>query len=255
MHDRRPACSPATRREGPDSPSPGSRPRSRRARRSSTTISTQSGLQERSRRARLQPRRLRLHHLHRQFRPAAGGDLGGDQRQRPRRRRGALGQPQLRGPRQSGRAGELSRLAAARRRLCAGRLACRSTSPPSRSAWARTASPVYLQGHLADPARRSRARRRKRHQVAVQVEICRRVQGRRELAEDHRSTGGRPMPGTWRRPMCRTRLISSACTKAPERRSTDIVNARVLGLFLDSITTDHISPAGSIKAASPGRHI
>ncbi len=32
---------------------------------------------------------------------------------------------------------------------------------------------------------------------------------------------------------------------------TDIANARVLGLFLDSITTDHISPAGSIKAASP----
>ncbi len=31
----------------------------------------------------------------------------------------------------------------------------------------------------------------------------------------------------------------------------DIVGARVLGLFLDSITTDHISPAGSIKAASP----
>ncbi len=32
---------------------------------------------------------------------------------------------------------------------------------------------------------------------------------------------------------------------------TDVVNARILGLFLDSITTDHISPAGSIKAASP----
>jgi aconitate hydratase len=31
----------------------------------------------------------------------------------------------------------------------------------------------------------------------------------------------------------------------------DIVNARILGLFLDSITTDHISPAGSIKATSP----
>src|ERR1700722_18777421 len=31
----------------------------------------------------------------------------------------------------------------------------------------------------------------------------------------------------------------------------DIVDARVLGLFLDSITTDHISPAGSIKLASP----
>jgi len=32
---------------------------------------------------------------------------------------------------------------------------------------------------------------------------------------------------------------------------TDIIDARVLGLFLDSITTDHISPAGSIKPDSP----
>jgi len=31
----------------------------------------------------------------------------------------------------------------------------------------------------------------------------------------------------------------------------DIVEARILGLFLDSITTDHISPAGSIKIDSP----
>jgi aconitate hydratase len=32
---------------------------------------------------------------------------------------------------------------------------------------------------------------------------------------------------------------------------TDIVGARVLALFGDSITTDHISPAGSIKPTSP----
>jgi aconitate hydratase len=32
---------------------------------------------------------------------------------------------------------------------------------------------------------------------------------------------------------------------------SDIVDARILGLFLDSITTDHISPAGSIKVSSP----
>ncbi len=31
----------------------------------------------------------------------------------------------------------------------------------------------------------------------------------------------------------------------------DVVDARVLGLFLDSITTDHISPAGAIKKDSP----
>ncbi len=44
-------------------------------------------------------------------------------------------------------------------------------------------------------------------------------------------------------------------TKAPAPVA-DVKEARVLGLFLDSITTDHISPAGSIKAASPaGRYL
>jgi len=32
---------------------------------------------------------------------------------------------------------------------------------------------------------------------------------------------------------------------------TDIIEARILGVFGDSITTDHISPAGSIKKSSP----
>ncbi|MGD9785721.1 MAG: aconitate hydratase AcnA [Hyphomicrobiaceae bacterium] len=38
--------------------------------------------------------------------------------------------------------------------------------------------------------------------------------------------------------------------KAP-KPVTDIASARILALFGDKITTDHISPAGSIKAASP----
>jgi aconitate hydratase len=36
-----------------------------------------------------------------------------------------------------------------------------------------------------------------------------------------------------------------------ERPIEDVIDARILGLFLDSITTDHISPAGSIKETSP----
>jgi aconitate hydratase len=37
---------------------------------------------------------------------------------------------------------------------------------------------------------------------------------------------------------------------------TDIETARILGLFLDSITTDHISPAGGIRKDSPaGRYL
>ncbi len=44
-------------------------------------------------------------------------------------------------------------------------------------------------------------------------------------------------------------------TMTPEAPG-DVVNARILGLFGDSITTDHISPAGNIKAASPaGRYL
>ena len=39
--------------------------------------------------------------------------------------------------------------------------------------------------------------------------------------------------------------------KAQPAPLTDIVDARVLAVFGDKITTDHISPAGSIKAASP----
>jgi len=39
-------------------------------------------------------------------------------------------------------------------------------------------------------------------------------------------------------------------TKTP-RVIADITGARILGLFGDKITTDHISPAGSIKATSP----
>ena len=44
-------------------------------------------------------------------------------------------------------------------------------------------------------------------------------------------------------------------TREP-RPLADITNARVLALLGDSITTDHISPAGSIKADSPaGRYL
>jgi aconitate hydratase len=48
-------------------------------------------------------------------------------------------------------------------------------------------------------------------------------------------------------------FVGLASTPAPV---TDIVDARILGLFLDSITTDHISPAGSITRDSPaGRYL
>ncbi len=60
-----------------------------------------AGLNTYARQARLQPGRLWLHHLHRQFRSAAGSDRRCHREGRPGRRRGALRQPQLRRPRES----------------------------------------------------------------------------------------------------------------------------------------------------------
>ncbi len=61
------------------------------------------------------------HHLHRQLRTARPGDLGRDRREGSGRLLGALRQPQLRGPDQPGREGELSGFAAPGRRLRTGR--------------------------------------------------------------------------------------------------------------------------------------
>ncbi len=56
--------------------------------------------------------------------------------------------------------------------------------------------------------------------------------------------------GTRTRPTCASRRTSRACSPS-RRRSQDISGARVLALLGDSVTTDHISPAGSIKADTP----
>ena len=71
--------------------------------------------------ARLQPGRLRLHHLHRQLRAAARGDQRRGGRERPRRGVGAVREPELRGPDQPRREDELPGLAAAGGRVRARR--------------------------------------------------------------------------------------------------------------------------------------
>ena len=137
------------------------------------------------RQARLQSRRLRLHHLHRQFRPAAAGEFQGHQRERSGGRGGAFRQPQFRRPRQSGRARQLSGLAAAGgrlfdRRLHAGR---RGQGSARRRCQGQERVP---QGHLAVEQGDRRLRRQEHHAHDVRQEICRRVQGRGQLAQDQR---------------------------------------------------------------------
>ena len=70
-------------------------------------ISGRRGAERRSGCAGVPDRRLRLHHLHRQFRPARRGAGGGDRIPQTRGRIGIVRQPQFRGARASQRAGEL----------------------------------------------------------------------------------------------------------------------------------------------------
>ena len=51
-------------------------------------------------------------------------------------------------------------------------------------------------------------------------------------------------------PTCAARRTSTGCRTQPEP-VTDITGARVLAMLGDSVTTDHISPAGAIKTDSP----
>ena len=141
-----------------------------------------AGLDAVSRSARLQPRRLRLHDLHRQQRAAARRGLGRSRGAEPRRRVGAERQPQLRRAHPAAGARELPRVAAARRRLRARRAdddrsdhraARRRTRRASRctcaSIWPteREIQETMLQrGHVGDVPRAVRGRLQRRRALA-----------------------------------------------------------------------------------------
>ncbi len=141
--------------------------------------------------------------------PAAGTDRESRPRQRSRRRRRALRQSQLRGPRQSGREGELSGVPAARRRLCARRLAAASISPQNRSALgkdgSRSISRTSGRARPRSPRSSAAASRRRCSPSAMATSSRATSTGRRSAA-----SRASPTPGTRARPTCRTRPISRA---------------------------------------------
>ena len=76
----------------------------------------------------------------------------------------------------------------------------------------------------------------------------RRAESALERDPDDRRTALRR--GTRTRPTSRSRRSSTGFGMEPGK-AADITGARALAIFGDSVTTDHISPAGSIKATSP----
>ena len=177
----------------------------------------------------------------------------GGQRARPRRRVGAVGQPQLRGAHQPRREDELPRVAAARRRLRARGLdgrrhRQRPARPGSRRRRRLPARPVAV-----EPGGRRDGRARGAL-GDVPLLLRRRLRRRRALELARRCRPATASPGTTTRPTCTCRRTSTACrpSRAPV---ADIEGARVLALLGDSVTTDHISPAGLDQARRPGRAV
>ena len=88
--------------------------------------------------------------------------------------------------------------------------------------------------------------------VAVRQALRRRLQGRRAAGRAIDAGSGQTYAWDGGSTYVQNPPYFEGITQTP-RPITDIVDARILGLFGDKITTDHISPAGSIKTASPGR--
>ena len=158
---------------------------------------------------RLQRRRLRLHHLHRQLRPAEAGDFRGHQGGRHRRHLGAVGQSQLRRPRASRDQDELPGVAAARGRVCARRHHGRGSADRSARPRSRRQTRVARQ-HLAfrQGSRRRGARHDHLRHVPQELRQC--VRGRRQLAGHQDSRRARSTRGKRSPPTCATRPTSKA---------------------------------------------
>ena len=129
--------------------------------------------------ARLPPRRLRLHDVHRQLGPAAGRRLRRRAHGRHGRRGRPLGQPQLRGPHQPAGQDELPRVAPARRRVRArGRDGQGPHDRADRHGPRRRAR--LPEGHLADAGRGPRGDPDGREARALPEGVRRRLRRRRE---------------------------------------------------------------------------
>ena len=117
-----------------------------------------------------------------------------------------------------------------------------------------TGEPVYLRDIWPTSARDRRDRRAGAAVGHVPQQLRRGLRRRRELAVAR---------GPDRRPLRLARVdlrpppaVLRGAAARSRRRPTDIAGARVLAVLGDSVTTDHISPAGSIKRDSPaGRYL
>ena len=199
--------------------------------------------------ARLQPRRLRLHDLHRQLRPAApeiskavsdadlavvsvlSGNRNFEGRINPDVKMNYLASPPL-----------------CVAYALAGTMDIDIVEEPLGSD--QQGKDVYLRDIWPSEQEMAQTIGAGRPRGHVPQELRRGVRRRRALERACTCPRASASPGTSTPPTCACRPTSRTCP--PSRRpSQDVRGARVLALLGDSVTTDHISPAGSIKRDSP----
>ena len=198
----------------------------------------------------LPPGGLRLHDLHRQQRSPAAGGLEG------RSRTTTWSWPRCSAATATSRAGSSPRsgpTTSPRRRWSSPMpwpAAWTSTCTTSR--WARTpaASRSYLRDIWPTQQEVTDSDRAVGPLGDVPQGIRRSLQGRRAL-ELAAGAGRRPVPLGPEVHLRQAPAVLRGHEAKPPAPVNDIRGARVLALLGDSITTDHISPAGSIKAESP----
>ena len=205
--------------------------------------------------AQFPPGGIRLHHLHRQQRPSARGGFRRRSEGEPGGSGGAQRQPQFRRPHQSAGEGQLPGLAAAGGGLRAGRHASISTWLTTR--WAK--DPPALRFICATSGPRAK---KCSATVRESIDAGNVPAGIRATPSMATPTGrGCPVPTgniyQWdehstyiKKPPYFDQMVD------PESSVTDLKGMRALALLGDSVTTDHISPAGSIPKDSPaGRYL
>ena len=204
--------------------------------------------------ARLQPGRLRLHHLHRQLRPADRRGLRRRQRERPRRRLGAVRQPQLRGPDQPRREDELPGLAAAGRRLRArrhdGLRPRRRPAGPGR-ATATTSSSKDIWPTPPEVERGDRQARSPRRCSPTTTPTSSPATSAGSRCRRPRAT---PSPGTRSRPTSASPRTSTACRASRRRSPTSRAPACWPSSATRSPPTTSARPARS-RPDSPAGHV
>ena len=210
--------------------SPGSRPRSRRAARWSPTITAAPACRPISTRSASTSSGYGCTTCIGNSGPLPEPDRRGDRGGRPRRRRGALRQPQFRGPHQSASAGQLSRLAAAGRRLRARRLDERSTSPPTPLGERQRRQAGLSQatsGLEQRDRRRSLPRCRRARCSASATATCSRA--RRSGSSVKVGRAASPIAGRTRIDLCRNPPYFEGMTEGAGGRVTDIVGRAAPG--------------------------